>query len=211
MQFVRGMYVYWDMKHLLKNIALLLFALSTICFVACEEAENTFQDQMDRFVSYMTSRMKLVSEEEAEQSMTGEKLPYYTRCGDTYRHITNIYRENRPQKRIAEGSQITFRYEAYLFENGPVNIPFATNNRGTGALLASQHGLDTTYWDFTPAVRILGTDPIIKGLELTLPDCAAGDTVYTFMPYEAAYGDRAMGVIPAKSAVMMVTVIDDVE
>lgn len=199
------------MKHLLRNIATL--ALLTLAFVpmGCEEGEDIFQSQMDRFVSYMTSRMKLVSEAEADQSMTGEKLPYYTRCSDAYRHITNVYRTNRPSKRIAEGSKITFRYEAYLFESGPANIPYATNNRAMGALLAEQYGLDTTYWDFSPAERILGTDPIIKGLELTLPDCAAGDTVYTFMPYEAAYGDRAMGVIPAESAVMMVTVIDNVE
>lgn len=199
------------MKHLLRNIATL--ALLALAFVpmGCEEGEDIFQSQMDRFVSYMTSRMKLVSEAEADQSMTGEKLPYYTRCGDAYRHITNVYRTNRPSKRIAEGSKITFRYEAYLFESGPANIPYATNNRAMGALLAEQYGLDTTYWDFSPAERILGTDPIIKGLELTLPDCAAGDTVYTFMPYEAAYGDRAMGVIPAESAVMMVTVIDNVE
>lgn len=199
------------MKQLLRNITLLLVTSMAMCVVACDDGEDIFQQQMDRFVSYMTSRMKLVSEEEAEQSMTGEQLPYYTRCGDAYRHITNIYREDRPQKLIAEGSQITFRYEAYLFEGAPANIPYATNNRATGAILASQYGLDTTYWDFTPAVRILGTDPIIKGLELTLPDCAKGDTVYTFMPYEAAYGDRAMGVIAAKSAVMMVTVIDNVE
>ncbi len=199
------------MKHLLRNIATL--ALLALAFVpmGCEEGEDIFQSQMDRFVSYMTSRMKLVSEAEADQSMTGEKLPYYTRCGDAYRHITNVYRTNRPSKRIAEGSKITFRYEAYIFESGPANIPYATNNRAMGALLAEQYGLDTTYWDFSPAERILGTDPIIKGLELTLPDCAAGDTVYTFMPYEAAYGDRAMGVIPAESAVMMVTVIDNVE
>lgn len=199
------------MKHLLRNIATL--ALLALAFVpmGCEEGEDILQSQMDRFVSYMTSRMKLVSEAEADQSMTGEKLPYYTRCGDAYRHITNVYRTNRPSKRIAEGSKITFRYEAYLFESGPANIPYATNNRAMGALLAEQYGLDTTYWDFSPAERILGTDPIIKGLELTLPDCAAGDTVYTFMPYEAAYGDRAMGVIPAESAVMMVTVIDNVE
>lgn len=199
------------MKHLLRNIATM--ALLALAFVpmGCEEGEDIFQSQMDRFVSYMTSRMKLVSEAEADQSMTGEKLPYYTRCGDAYRHITNVYRTNRPSKRIAEGSKITFRYEAYLFESAPSNIPYATNNRAMGALLAEQYGLDTTYWDFSPAERILGTDPIIKGLELTLPDCAAGDTVYTFMPYEAAYGDRAMGVIPAESAVMMVTVIDNVE
>ena len=199
------------MKRFFRNIAVVaLFALALLP-ISCTEKENENQTQMDRIVSYMTSRMKLVSEEEAEQSMTGEQLPYYTRCGDAYRHITNIYREDRPQKLIAEGSQITFRYEAYLFEGAPANIPYATNNRATGAILASQYGLDTTYWDFTPAVRILGTDPIIKGLELTLPDCAKGDTVYTFMPYEAAYGDRAMGVIAAKSAVMMVTVIDNVE
>ena len=140
---------------------MLLVVAMSMCIVACEDGENVFQQQMDRFVSYMTSRMGLVSEAEAEQSMTGEKLPYYTRCDDAYRHITNVYREDRPQKRIAEGSQVTFRYEAYLFESGPANVPFATNNRGTGALLAAQYGLDTTYWDFTPAVRILGTDPII--------------------------------------------------
>lgn len=199
------------MKHLLRNIATVaLFAL-VITSVACDQGEDIFQMQLDRFVSYMTSRMKLVSEAEAAASMTGEKLPYYTRCGDAYRHITNVYRADRPTKRIAEGSKVTFRYEAYLFESGPANIPFATNNRGAGKILAEEYGLDTTYWDFTPAVRILGTDPIIKGLELTLPDCAKGDTVYTFMPYEVAYGDRAMGVIAAESAVMMVTVIDDVE
>lgn len=199
------------MRRLLRNIATVaLFALALVP-TACEQGEDTFQSQMDRFVSYMTSRMRLVSEAEAQQSMTGELLPYYTRCEDAYRHITNVYRTDRPSKRIAEGSKVTFRYEAYLFENSPASIPFATNNRATGALLAEQYGLDTTYWDFSPAVRILGTDPIIKGLELTLPDCAKGDTVYTFMPYESAYGDRAMGVIAARSAVMMVTVIDDVE
>lgn len=199
------------MKHLLKHIATLaLFALA-LTSIACEECEDIFQSQMDRIVSYMTSRMDLVSEAEADQSMTGEKLPYYTRCDDAYRHITNVYRADRPTKRIAEGSQVTFRYEAYLFESSPANIPFATNNRATGKILAEKYGLDTTYWDFTPAVRILGTDPIIKGLELTLPDCAKGDTVYTFMPYEVAYGDRAMGIIAAESAVMMVTVIDNVE
>ncbi len=199
------------MKHLLKHIATLaLFALA-LTSIACEEGEDIFQSQMNRIVSYMTSRMDLVSEAEADQSMTGEKLPYYTRCGDAYRHITNVYRADRPTKRIAEGSQVTFRYEAYLFESSPANIPFATNNRATGKILAEKYGLDTTYWDFTPAVRILGTDPIIKGLELTLPDCAKGDTVYTFMPYEVAYGDRAMGIIAAESAVMMVTVIDNVE
>lgn len=205
------MCVYEFMKRLIRNIAVVVLLATALVPVGCEKGEDLFQTQMDRFVSYMTSRMKLVSEAEAEQSMTGEKLPYYTRCGDAYRHITNVYRADRPAKRIAEGSKITFRYEAYLFEGSPANVPFATNNRATGAILAEQYDLDTTYWDFTPAVRILGTDPIIKGLELTLPDCAKGDTVYTFMPYETAYGDRAMGVIEARSAVMMVTVIDDVE
>lgn len=199
------------MRLLPKNIATLVLCAVALLLSSCNAKEENFQTQMERFVSYMTSRMKLVSEAEAGESMTGEQLPYYTRCGDAYRHITNVYRADRPAKRIAEGSQITFRYEAYLFESGPLSIPFATNNRAVGAVLAGQYGLDTTYWDFSPAVRILGTDPIIKGLELTLPDCAMGDTVYTFMPTEAAYGDRAMGVIPAKSAVMMVTVIDNVE
>ena len=199
------------MKQFFRNIAVVaLFALALFP-ISCTEKENENQTQMDRIVSYMTSRMRLVSEEEAAQSMTGEKLPYYTRRGDAYRHITNVYRANRPTKLIAEGSLVTFRYEAYSFTNAPSNIPFATNNRATGAILAAQYGLDTTYWDFSPAERRLGTDPIIKGLELTLPDCAKGDTVYTFMPYEVAYGDRAMGVIAAESAVMMVTVIDEVE
>lgn len=143
--------------------------------------------------------------------MTGEKLPYYTRRGDAYRHITNIYRADRPTKLIAEGSLVTFRYEAYSFTNAPASIPFATNNRGTGAILASQYGLDTTYWDFSPAERRLGVDPIIKGLELTLPECAQGDTVYTFMPSSMAYGDRIMGAVAATTPVMMVTVIDNVE
>ena len=63
------------MKHLLRNIATVaLFAL-VITTVACDQGEDIFQMQLDRFVSYMTSRMKLVSETEADQSMTGEKLP----------------------------------------------------------------------------------------------------------------------------------------
>jgi hypothetical protein len=199
------------MKRFFRNIAVAaLFALALLP-ISCTEKENENQTQMDRIVSYMTSRMRLVSEEEAAQSMTGEKLPYYTRRGDAYRHITNVYRANRPTKLIAEGSLVTFRYEAYSFTSAPANIPFATNNRGTGAILASQYGLDTTYWDFSPAERRLGVDPIIKGLELTLPECAQGDTVYTFMPSSMAYGDRIMGAVAATTPVMMVTVIDKVE
>lgn len=199
------------MKRLVTDIAFAAVLAAACILAGCSEDEDQIDTQRTRIVSYLTSRMGLVTEEDAGSSMTGEMLPYYTVCGDAYRHIANVYRKNRPTERISTGDAVTLYYEAYTFESAPAQIPYATNIRETGALLAEQYGLDTTYWDFSPRVIRLGSDPIIKGLESSLPNCAEGDTVYVFMPSIAAYGDKSMGVVEADMAVMMIALIDKVE
>ena len=199
------------MKRLFANILAVAVLLSAMVPGGCSEDEDLIGTQRERIESYLESNLGLVTEEEADQSLTGELLPYYTVCGETYRYIANVYRTDRPSQVIDMGDVVMFHYESYTFETAPATIPFATNIRESGAVLAGEYGLDTTYWDFSPRVVRLGGDPILKGLESSLPQCAAGDTVYVFMPSTAAYDDKSMGVVAANTAVMMLVIIDSVE
>ena len=82
---------------------------------------------------------------------------------------------------------------------------FKNHEMNISARLGEEGAVGPMSWDgFSTARAILREIPLHVEFE-------KGDTVYTFMPSEAAYGDRAMGVIAAESAVMMITVIDNVE
>ena len=71
----------------------------------------------------------------------------------------------------------------------------------------SSEGLNTEYWTTEPVVVKLGESSIIKGVEQSLLGCREGDKVEVYMTHNAAYEDKAMGILKKESPVMWIYTI----
>lgn len=183
----------------------------------CSKNDDLIPNQQQSIVGFLTGshQPRLLSEEDARNSLD-ENPPYYTQAGNTaYRYIADSYNPDRlTRKEVAAGDAVTITFRAYIFEGraiGATTIPYYTNDPSLRTAY-EQSGLDPQYWTFEPLRIVLGETPILKGVEISLAGCREGDAVEVYMTCNMAYGDKKeIGVIPKQSPIAFLFTIDSVE
>ena len=107
-----------------------------------------------------------------------------------------------------EGDVVELTVTAYIFAGRAPSISsvYFTNEESVLKSLSSE-GLNTEYWTTEPVVVKLGESSIIKGVEQSLLGCREGDKVEVYMTHNAAYEDKAMGILKKESPVMWIYTI----
>lgn len=194
-----------------------LFFLCASFFVAgCSDDEDILPKQREQIVSYLrnTHSPRLMSVQEAQESLEVQPQ-YYTETGSTaYRYIKNLYdTERRLRPEVGEGSRISITYRGYRFsfKNPTLADLYITNDAELEGELVKE-GLTGGYWEFgVPLVIEVGATPVLGGLDAALPGCREKDTVEVYMTYTMAYGDKLMYAIPKQTPVAWFFTIDKVE
>ncbi len=134
----------------------------------------------------MFARMGFNERQEARNNATEEV------AGEIKEEETNTINNNSNSKKMKtaqNGDQVTVNYTGML-ENGTV---FDSN-------------VDPKFGHVQPFTFQLGTGMVIKGWDEGVLGMAVGEKKHLVIPADKAYGDRAIGAIPANS-----TLIFDVE
>ncbi len=97
---------------------------------------------------------------------------------------------------LEPGDSIYIKYVAYIFNSAPAAI-FDTNVES----IALQLGFTAADKSFAPLEIEYGVTPLIRGLEYGLSGLEEGDMISLFMPFNLAYGEKEIGVLPAESAI----------
>lgn len=194
----------------------LSFICAALSVAGCSQDDDVLPKQQTQIVSYLkgSHTPRLMSEQEAQESL--EQSPaYYTETGTTaYRYIANLYdQERRTRPAVEWGNRISITFRAYQFTNSApklTDLYYSNDAELEGEVVAE--GLTTGYWTFgEPYVIELGETPLLEGLEASLPGCREKDTVEVYMTYTMAYGDKLMYAIPKQTAVAWFFTIDKVE
>ncbi|WP_300868994.1 FKBP-type peptidyl-prolyl cis-trans isomerase [uncultured Alistipes sp.] len=209
----------------------LLFILLSACVWCggCDGGEDVLPGQQSDYAKYLASTHvpRLLSEEEARESLDRDPAFYtaYEQC--VFRYIRNFYDPERPQRAEAEAGdvvELTLSMYAFEFANltyfpernaegeletTKLSMPFFSNNAEFEQAFYAA-GLTPGVWSFEPLKVELGRTPIIKGLELALPGVRERDTVEIYMTYNMAYGGKPFGLLPKQSPVAAVAVVETI-
>lgn len=176
--------------------------------VSCSnQTDTTLTQQQTGISNYLKNshQPRLIPEAEIAESLD-EQPKFYTQWGlDIYRYIATYYDEDRASKPVvALGDEIALRYSAYIFRNSTpsLNELFATNDEAKIRELVSK-GLDASYeWSSEPLVVTFGSGEILDSLEIALEGCHEGDSVEVYLTFESGYGNKYLGMVPQKSALV---------
>lgn len=213
------------------------WAIAVLCAVffaaGCSDEEEVLPAQQERIVSYLTGAHdpRLVTEQEAGESLEID-VPYYSTFGNTaYRYIRDVYDEERlARTEVAWGDELTLTYSSYVFEGRAPSKEacFASNDAAVLEELIGD-GLNPQLWvetdpvtgeplrdpetqaliPFEKRVRVGGD--LLDGLSPALAGCREGDYVEIYLTYNLAYGDKEIvGLVPKQSPVLFVCTIDRV-
>ena len=176
----------------LKKGYMLLAALSVL---SCGKDNSAIiSAQRTAIVNYLNRQMS-----------GGEVIPYWQQNG-VYVSIPNSGRDGRDSLPQAEhGDRVTFNFVGQVFTTAPQGVFFT--NLG---IPEADTVLNHEHWPTDPQIVILGTTPLIKGLEDGLPGSRTGDSVVLYLTSDKAYGGKSMGVVPQNSALMFILDIKDV-
>ncbi len=199
----------------LYHIALALFLAVGISACTNEE-EDLRLSQRDKLANFMTSKLGLKTEEQAnEESNSGENINFYTVHGEwAYRWIRNYYdygRHNQPLVRVGDCVNLTI--SVYSFEDAKINdskLPLFTNDEQKRNLL-EQAGLNLEYWTFEPYYVTVGAGETIKGLDAALAGCREGDVVELYMTFSMAYGRDYLSTVAPDSPIAVFFTINSIE
>lgn len=192
-----------------KKIAFMaVMTLVMALVVSCSnQTDTTLTQQQTGISSYLKSshQPRLIPEAEIAESLD-EQPKFYTQWGlDIYRYIATYYDEDRASKPVvALGDEIALRYSAYIFRNSTpsLNELFATNDEAKIRELVS-NGLNASYeWSSEPLVVTFGSGEILDSLEIALEGCHEGDSVEVYLTFESGYGNKYLGMVPQKSALV---------
>ncbi len=183
----------------------LLFILLSACVWCggCDGGEDVLPGQQSDYAKYLASTHvpRLLSEEEARESLDRDPAFYTTYEQCVFRYIRNFYDPERPQRAEAEAGDVV--------ELTKLSMPFFSNNAEFEQAFYAA-GLTPGVWSFEPLKVELGRTPIIKGLELALPGVRERDTVEIYMTYNMAYGGKPFGLLPEQSPVAAVAVVETI-
>ena len=192
-----------------KKIAFMaVMTLVMALVVSCSnQTDTTLTQQQTGISSYLKNshQPRLIPEAEIAESLD-EQPKFYSQWGlDIYRYIATYYDEDRASKpAVALGNEVALRYSAYIFRNSTpsLNDLFATNDEAKIRELVS-NGLDASYeWSSEPLVVTFGSGEILDSLEIALEGCHEGDSVEVYLTFESGYGNKYLGMVPQKSALV---------
>jgi len=206
--------------------------LALAVLAACSDEEDLLPRQQESIVRYLTGSHtpRLLSEQDAAQSLDNDP-PYYSTFGNTtYRYIADVYDPERLTRPVVEeGSLIDVTFSLYDFTSyaapRPAECLFSNDTTVINRLV--EGGLDPRYWvecdadgqpifdqfgQFVPIGRTLRVGSgTIAGLQQALIGCREGDAVELYMTYNQAYGEKLIvGLVPKASPVAFFCTIDKV-
>ncbi len=208
-------------------------ALAFITFVSCSNEEDILPRQQEKIVSYLTGKHtpRLLSEQDAAESLDNDP-PYYSTFGNTtYRYIADVYNPERlTRPEVSEGSRIDVTFSLYGFtaDAAPQKEDCIYSNDTTVINRLFEAGLNPRYWvecdiygepildefdQFVPRALTLqiGGGATITGLQEAFIGCREQDVVELYMTYNQAYGEKLIvGLIPKESPVAFFCTINKV-
>lgn len=208
-------------------------ALAFAAFVSCSDEEDILPRQQERIVSFLTGSHvpRLLSEQDAAQSLDNDP-PYYSTFGSTtYRYIADVYdpeRLSRPE--VTEGCSVEVTFSLYDFSAyaAPNANECIFSNDTTVINRLVERGLNPRYWvecdrygvpirdelgQFLPLSRTLriGGDGSLSGLQSALVGCREQDEVELYMTYNQAYGEKLIvGLMTKQCPVAFLCRIDKI-
>ena len=179
---------------------LLLFVL--LC--ACKQDDSVLTNQQTSIVRYLESshQPRLMSEENARESIDENPEYYVNYKNEAYRYIATMYDEGRDGRtEIESGDVVSIYFNAYVFAYASLAnvMPYWSNRAEViEAMQQVAGGLNPQYWSTEPLrLRAGGSD--ISGVSRALVGCREGDEVEVYMTFPAAYGGGIVGVVPKES------------
>lgn len=200
------------------KIAMMVVATLVVAtlFSCNDELDNKLVQQQNGIANYLkgSHQPRLIPESELSTSFD-ENPPFYTQWGlDIYRYIATYYDEGRAEKlEIDNGDIVALKYTAYIFRNSKPQTAdmFATNKQESIDELKAL-GLNTSYeWTTDPHIAKIGNKELLQGLETALKGCREGDSVEIYLTFESGYGNKYIGMVPNKSAIVWYVDIVSVE
>ena len=172
-------------------LAILAFSLTATSCVK-EKLENTYNKQEDRIDQYIEKNQYVKTTSNGETKTDTLRVVYN---GGSTRLVT---KEGEGEMLNSDG-MIAFYYAGYTFNGSISNANLFTTNHVETATSAGWELTDESY-------DILTIDlteyELIKGLFNGLTGVRAGEECQIFFSGKYAFGKRALGIVPANSALV---------
>lgn len=160
-------------------IIILLFLAQ---FVACKKIDErvSASNQIERIASYLAG-----------------KTEPFTVYNDVYRVKTNTV-DNSNNAALSVGDSIYISFAQYIFKTAP-DVLFNTNIKP----VAEGGAIYNESVPYEPLGLVYGESKIIPGLEIGLRNSIVNDSLMLYFTSDNAYKDKANGIVPPNSAIMM--------
>lgn len=180
----------------------MVIGAAVLCMAACGEDEDTTESQISTIESYLGQRD-------------------YDLVEGVYKHVENPTREGRENEPMAvEGDSVEIYFEGYVLSSG-LNIdasaevrtaPFYTNREALIAGMSDPEGLglNPEYWPTEAWRARLGTTPMLRGLQLGIPQSHRGDSLLLMFPSQLGYGSAEFGTLPKNTPIVFRIYLDKV-
>lgn len=167
------------LTHAVATVAAILALSLTSC--KKEALQNTYNNQETKIDSYITS----LTTKDPDIRVVHNKGSHRV-----------VITEGEGEEVTAKGN-VAFYYAGYTFSNGISNNNlFATNHEET----ANAAKWTTTGGDFELKTVNLAKDELLEGLKNGLAGVKTGEVCYIIFSGKHAFGNHAVGTIPANSA-----------
>lgn len=160
-----------------------------------QELETTYSSQEDRIDSFIerlmnseTPPVRVVHNNGSNRIVLGE----YTPADDTDMNYT---------EELTESGTVSFYYAGYIFSGSTPTSSnlFATNNQD----VAAEAGWELTNVDYNIlTVNMSDKNVLVEGLRNGMIGVRGQDTCYVVFSGKYGFGDKAVGIVPANSALL---------
>lgn len=173
------------------NFAIILILTIGILAQSClkEQLETTYNKQEEQIDQYITRNMVVPNQEGTEDTLK------VVRNAGSNRLVT----KEGTGDELAKNGYVSFYYAGYSF-SGNVSAAnlFSTNRLET----ATESGWNTENEEFTIYEICLSDSDLIPGLKNGLEGVRAGEECEILFSAKYGFGNKALGIIPAKTALL---------